>query len=188
MKQEPEMSNGQKAASRADKPDSGRRLTFALVALGAAALGVTAAGLRLRLSDPETDGLWQLNFATPDGGKIAMSEFQGKPLLLNFWATWCPPCVEEMPLLSSFYQQFTTNGYQMLGLAIDQPELVQRFLTRTPVSYPIAMAGLSGLDLTRQLGNSAGGLPFTVMFDAKGGIVDRKLGQLRRGDLERWAR
>ena len=91
-----------------------------------------------------------------------------------------------MPLLSSFYDENRGNGWQLLGLAVDQAEPVKRFLARTPVSFPVAMAGLSGVDLTRQLGNEAGGLPFTVVFDAEGKLQHRKIGQVKPADLAAW--
>lgn len=112
----------------------------------------------------------------------------GKVTVVNFWATWCPPCVQELPLLSRFYTQVKHNGWQMLGLAIDQTDLVQRFLARAPVSFPVAMAGPSGVELTRKLGNAAGGLPFTVIFDRTGQVQHRKLGQLKEADLIAWLR
>lgn len=140
--------------------------------------GVLAIGdLRPTLSLPDLSGT-----------TVDLSRFDGKPVLLNFWASWCPPCVEEMPLLSRFYTQTKDNGWQMLGLAIDQVDLVQRFLARTPVSYPIAMAGPTGVEWTKKLGNAAGGLPFTVVFDRQGAIQHRKLGQLKPEDLAAWLR
>ncbi|MBS0414972.1 MAG: TlpA family protein disulfide reductase [Proteobacteria bacterium] len=164
---------------------------WALAAVVGAAAGIAGATLawrRFALHEPDTGDLWQHQFSTPAGAPLAMAELKGRPLLINFWATWCPPCVEEMPLLSRFYTQVKGNGWQMLGLAIDQPDLVQRFLTRTPVSYPIAMAGPAGVELTKKLGNAAGGLPFTVVFDRKGDIRHRKLGQLKPEDLADWLR
>ncbi len=164
---------------------------WALAAVVGAAAGIAGATLawrRFALHEPDTQDLWQHQFSTPAGAPLAMAELKGRPLLINFWATWCPPCVEEMPLLSRFYTQVKDNGWQMLGLAIDQADLVQRFLTRTPVSYPIAMAGPAGVELTKKLGNAAGGLPFTVVFDRKGDIRHRKLGQLKPEDLADWLR
>lgn len=163
-----------------------RRWTLALMGLGALALGGVVSWRRFALDPAEPDGVWQHHFSGLDDEIIALADFRGRPLLLNFWATWCPPCVEEMPMLSAFYTQAREQGWEMLGLAIDQPEPVRRFLDKTPVSYPIGIAGFAGVDLTRQLGNTQGGLPFTVVFDSDGVVQDRELGQLSESDLTRW--
>ena len=115
-----------------------------------------------------------------------MAPLRGRPLLVNFWATWCPPCVEELPLLSAFYTENKANGLQLVGLAIDKAEPVSRFLARSPVSFPVALAGMEGVELTRELGNAAGGLPFSVLFDAGGRLRERKIGQLHEADLTVW--
>ena len=164
---------------------------WALAAGVGVAAGVAGAALALRhfsLEEPDLEGIWQQKFSTPEGAPLALAELKGRPLLINFWATWCPPCVQELPLLSRFYTQVKGNGWQMLGLAIDQTELVQRFLARAPVSFPVAMAGASGVELTKKLGNTAGGLPFSVVFDRQGQIRHRKLGQLQESDLAAWLR
>jgi thiol-disulfide isomerase/thioredoxin len=114
-----------------------------------------------------------------------MADFRGQPLVLNFWATWCPPCVEEMPLLDTFYRQQKDQGWQVLGLAVDQAPAVQQFLRRLPVSFPIGMAGLPGVELSRALGNTTGGLPFTVVFSPKGEVAHRQIGKLTADDLTR---
>ena len=82
-----------------------------------------------------------------------MATLRGQPLVLNFWATWCPPCVKEMPEIDRFQREFAARGWQVLGLAVDRPQPVREFLARTPVGYTIAMAGLEGTELSRQLGN-----------------------------------
>jgi len=101
--------------------------------------------------------LWGLEFETPAGGTVAMKSLAGKPLLLNFWATWCPPCVEELPMLNAFYREQSSKGWQVLGLAIDQPSAVRKFLARIPLDFPVGLAGLGGTDLGRSLGNLTGG-------------------------------
>ena len=131
---------------------------------------------------------WALRFDRPEGGQLVFEGLRGKPLLINFWATWCPPCVEELPLVDRFFRDHGANGWQVIGLAIDQPSAVRRFLERTPVSFPIGLAGLQGTDLIRQLGNPQGSLPFTLVVDRGGGVAARKIGQLDRAQLEAWNR
>lgn len=129
---------------------------------------------------------WSQSWDKPDGQPLVAADLRGRPLLVNFWATWCPPCVEELPLLDQFYQSRRAQGWQLLGLAIDQPSAVRAFLARRPLSFPIGLAGLGGTELSRELGNSNGGLPFSVLFDPAGRLVERKLGRLHAEDLERW--
>lgn len=131
--------------------------------------------------------LWALTLDTPTGAPLALSQFRGKPLLVNFWATWCPPCVAELPLLDRFYKENAVNGWQVVGLAVDQLAPVQRFLQAAPVSFPMALAGPNGMALGRDLGNVVGGLPFSVVVGGGGGIVHRKMGQLSEQDLVAWA-
>ena len=167
-----------------------RRLLYAAVA---AAAGLCGAGLALwKYSGSGARGavdpsLWQLKFDTPTGDSLALQDFQGKPLVLNFWATWCPPCVEEMPLLDRFYREHSTNGWQVLGLAIDRMESVQRFLRDFPVAYAIALAESGGPALGRSLGNLSGGLPFSVVIGPDGQIIQRKIGRVSPDDLNAWA-
>ncbi len=163
-----------------------------MVAGVAVAAGVAGVGVALRrhaltaLSPEAVEALWASEFDKPDGTVMQLKAFQGKPLVINFWATWCPPCVEEMPLLDAFYQQNSVNGWQVVGLAIDQPSRVRQFLSQHPVTYAVGQAGLNGTELGKQLGNDQGGLPFTVVFDAQGGLKARKLGKLSEDDIRSW--
>lgn len=136
---------------------------------------------------PGTDPFWGLSFDTPDGKVLAMSSFRGKPLLVNFWATWCPPCIEELPLIDSFYSANRRNNWQVLGLAVDQPSAVRNWLQAKPLGFAVGMAGLSGTDLSKSLGNAAGGLPFTVVFGGAGQLLHRKIGKVTPDDLALWA-
>jgi len=136
---------------------------------------------------PEASRAWSRDhFDKPDGGKLALADFAGRPLLLNFWATWCPPCVKEMPLLDRFAQEQRAAGWQVVGLAIDKLEPVREFLVKHPVRYPIAVTGLDALEWLRSLGNVGGGLPFSVVFDSAGAPVQRKLGEIGPPDLASW--
>lgn len=90
-------------------------------------------------------------------------------------------------MLNAFYREQRAQGWQVLGLAIDQPAAVRTFLQKLPLDFPVAIGGLSGIDLGKSLGNASGGLPFTVVIGAEGAIRDRKLGQVKPEDLQRWA-
>jgi len=164
-----------------------RRLVLGAVAVASAAAGGWWASRRDAPSDAE-QRLWAAQFATPDGGTLSLAAFHGRPLVLNFWATWCAPCVREMPTLDRFRREFAPAGWQVIGLAIDRADAVKDFLKRTPVGFPIGLAGLEGADLARDFGNDRGGLPFTAVFDARGRQVERHLGETHYEQLLAWAR
>lgn len=132
--------------------------------------------------------IWQLSFERPEGGELAFASLRGRPLVLNFWATWCPPCVEEMPMLDRFHGAQGAGGWQVVGLAIDSAEPVREFLTKHPVGFPIALAGPRGVSIARALGNQRGALPFSVIYDAGGNAIAHKLGALTIDELETWTR
>jgi thiol-disulfide isomerase/thioredoxin len=150
----------------------------------AAAAGLAGAGLACwqhGLVEPADDALaalWLLDLELPQGGTLALKSLRGKPMVLNFWATWCPPCVEELPLLERFYQQNSAKGWQVVGLAVDNAKAVKQFLTKMPLSFPLPLAGLAGTELSRSLGNLSGGLPYTVVLNAAGQVALRHMGKL----------
>lgn len=166
-----------------------RRWLYAMVA-GAAALG--GAGLSwwrftpAQVDDAAMAALWALEFDRPGSGTLSLANLRGRPLLLNFWATWCPPCVEEMPLLDAFYRENLANGWQVVGLAVDKAGAVKDFLGRFPVNFPVALAGMGGIALSKSLGNMGGGLPFTVVLGSDGSIRSRKIGKVSARDLALW--
>lgn len=164
-----------------------RRALLGLAGLGAACTGAGLAWWRYRL-DAQVPGadFWRQQWPNPDGTSLSMQSFQAAPLLLNFWATWCPPCVDELPLINAFYQQNAAKGWKVLAIAIDTPQAVQAFLRKLPLGFPIAVAGASGADFARSWGNVSGALPFTVVLDARGQVVQRKLGRITAQDLEKW--
>ena len=182
----PEAAGGCAVSEPATEPRKTRRAALVAAALAAVAAGAAVGWRRFELTEADIGSFWDRSFPTPDGSTLALAALRGRPLLVNFWATWCPPCVEELPLLSAFYTENKANGLQLVGLAIDKAEPVSRFLARSPVSFPVALAGMEGVELTRELGNAAGGLPFSVLFDAGGRLRERKLGQLHEADLTAW--
>jgi thiol-disulfide isomerase/thioredoxin len=181
------------ASTDPDTPASARRrdLLVAGVAVTAAAAG---AGLAWWRHAPRETGstvlesFWASSFDTPQGPALAMAGLRGKLLLINFWATWCPPCVAELPLLDAFFRQHADKNWQVLGLAIDQPSAVRAFLARTPVNFPVGLAGLEGTELGKSLGNSSGGLPFSVVVSPAGEVLHRRMGRLSESDLAAWSK
>lgn len=164
------------ARQRTEAPNASRSATAA----SAAALAASGANG----SDP-----WALRFERPEGGELALASLRGRPLLINFWATWCPPCVKEMPMLDEFARAQAARGaagWQVIGLAVDGPTPVREFLKKTPVSFPIGLAGFGGTELARQMGNSTGGLPYTVVLAPDGRILYRKLGETNLKELQDW--
>jgi thiol-disulfide isomerase/thioredoxin len=162
-----------------------RRLVLAGAGVGAAALGASFAWRKLNppAASAVAEVFWARRFPGIDGAELSVAPWRGKPLLVNFWATWCPPCVKELPEINQFYGEAKSKGWQVLGLAVDKAEPVNAFLKKTPLDFAIALAGPQGLGLVRELGNPAGGLPFSLVFDETGEISWRRLGVSRLEDL-----
>ncbi len=124
-------------------------------------------------------GLFSQSMPDVDGHMQPLAQWRGKMLLVNFWATWCPPCVKEMPELSALQKQSAHFGLQIIGIGIDAPSAIAEFSQKMPVSYPLYVGGMGATEISRQLGNQGGGLPFTVLIDSAGHIVKRYRGRLQ---------
>ncbi len=112
--------------------------------------------------------------------------YSGRPMLINFWASWCGPCIEEMPELDRFAASQGANGVQVVGIALDNADDVRAFLQHTPVDYPILLDQPGPRDSGVQLGNPKGVLPFTALVDADGRLVKQKIGPFQHGEIDGW--
>lgn len=159
------------------------------IALGVAAVAAAATGMWWRArqaENGETQALDAASFADLSGRSRQVAEWRGSVVVVNFWATWCAPCREEIPMLREMRDKYREKGLEIVGIAIDLVAKVKEFAKETNISYPILMADAGGIDLLRKLGNAPGGLPYTVFLDRSGRIQRRKLGALRRQELEAW--
>jgi len=119
-----------------------------------------------------------------DGNLRNIEEWNGKVLLVNFWATWCPPCKKEMPAFIELQTQYAAQGFQVIGVAIDDMESVSDFVDTLGVNYPALIAEYEGIELSRQYGNDMGALPFSVFVGRDGKITLTHTGELSKKQVE----
>jgi len=124
-----------------------------------------------------------LRLPDPQGKEFDDSALQGKVVVVNFWATWCLPCREEIPMFSAFQNEHAAGGVQFVGVAIDEPEAVRGFVGTQEIGYPVLIGGVDSIELSRRLGNRLQGLPFTAIFDRKGNLVYSQTGPMTRSLL-----
>ena len=130
---------------------------------------------------PSASVLLQATLPDLEGKDVAFSHFSGQPVVVNFWATWCAPCVEEMPELNLMAKDFPNVHF--VGIGVDTVDNIRQFVDKVRVSYTLLTVGNAGVAMMRALGNPTGGLPFTVMLDAEGNMIDTILGQVKSADL-----
>ncbi len=118
------------------------------------------------------------------GGTQSLEQWRGQVLVVNFWATWCAPCREEIPGFVRLQERYGSQGLQFVGIAIDQPDKVAEFASEFRINYPLLLGGLETIELLRQAGNRAGVLPYTLVIDRKGNLVSREPGGLKEARLE----
>ena len=138
-------------------------------------------------SQPAVASLYATSLNDLAGKPQPLARWKGKPLLVNFWASWCAPCVSEMPELSELAAGDGGKHFNVIGIGIDSPTNLAEFARKIKISYPLYVGGMGGTDLARALGNANGGLPFTVLIGADGQVRKTYLGRLKfdqvRADL-----
>jgi thiol-disulfide isomerase/thioredoxin len=161
-------------------------LRTALTVLLAAVIGAGGGIFAVSWLQQDPQALTQRpDFSLPefDGPIRDISEWDGEVIVLNFWATWCTPCREEIPLFTRLQAEFAPRGVRFLGIAIDDPEPIRGFLAQVNMGYPTLYGMQSALDVAADYGNDRGTLPYTVVIDRDGDIVMRASGQLHEPDL-----
>ena len=174
-------------------PSVGRRRRLMLGGLGFACLA-GGAWLAWRQDAGQADSggaAVQTFLAAPwtdaEGRAFDSASLRGRLMVINFWATWCPPCVEEMPELDALQRELAPKGVQVIGIGIDSAAKIEQFSKKSGFSYPLLQGGASGAELTRAFGNASAALPFTVVIDRDGRIRDRILGRFRLDALRQAA-
>ncbi|HEY6548700.1 MAG TPA: TlpA disulfide reductase family protein [Vicinamibacteria bacterium] len=128
--------------------------------------------------------VYAARLADLQGAPQALGQWRGEVLVVNFWATWCAPCREEIPGFVNLQERYRARGLRFVGIALDQPDKVAEFAREFRVNYPLLMGGLETMELLRQTGNRAGVLPYTLVIDRKGNLVSREPGGLKEARLE----
>lgn len=160
---------------------------YVLAAVVALVAGLYAGGL-LDRGEPGAkgrDAAALYGVALPDlaGAEQSLAQWKGKVLVVNFWATWCTPCRDEMPEFVQAQRELGGRGLQFVGIAIDQADKVQQFAQELGLNYPALIGGYGAIELSRTFGNRLGALPFTIVVDRSGRIAHTQLGPLRDASL-----
>lgn len=158
---------------------------IAAVAAGGYVLMQREPGAAVQSSHPvSAEALFQASINDLDGKPQALAQWRGKVMVVNFWATWCPPCRAEMPEFVKLQGKYRENGLIFVGIALDEKDKVQAFADEIGVNYPVLLGELEAVGLSRKLGNRLGGLPFTVIIDRSGRIAATEMGELTPARLE----
>ena len=165
-------------------------LMLGIIGLVSLLIGLGASYLRQQESSAALpEGIYQSFLESPwndaQSQPIDTSVWKNKILVINFWASWCPPCVEEMPLLAKLSSESDNSKVQFIGIGIDSPSNIREFLTKTNVPYQIIVGGLEGSNWGKKLGNEQGALPYTIIISPNGNKVFSKLGKITEDDVNK---
>src|SRR5215471_8820822 len=157
------------------------------IALATVAIVALAAGVALALWDrapQRADTLFALSLPGLDGAPQQLAQWRGKVVVVNFWATWCEPCREEMPEFVLAQQEFGSKGLQFVGIAVDQADRAASFARELKLNYPVLIGGYDAMELSKSLGNRLVALPFTIVIDRQGNIAHTQLGPVKKLQLQ----
>jgi thiol-disulfide isomerase/thioredoxin len=175
------------SGSASDATESSGKRVFLLGAAGLAACAAGALGGNWWLSRGVVAGeeakLLAASFEGLDGKILPLSSWQGKTRIINFWATWCGPCREEMPDFVKAQTEFSAKGLQFVGIAVDRRPPVERFVKELAINYPILFADAAWLDELKTMGNPQSVLPFTLVISPKGEVMLRRVGKLKYSEI-----
>jgi peroxiredoxin len=155
----------------------------ALAGDAATLAGLREGDMRALVVHADPEAVPQIDLADATGAAVRLSDFGGRVVVLNFWATWCPPCIEEMPELAELHREIARSNGAVIGIGIDSPSNVREFASKHQFPYPLLVGGMGGTELSRRFGNSSGALPFTIVIAPDGRIVKRILGRVRLAQL-----
>jgi peroxiredoxin len=161
--------------------DRMRKLVVLAVAVVALSVGIGIAVWDR--NPPDATALLALSLPDTQGTQQPLRQWQGKVLVINFWATWCEPCREEMPEFVRAQREFGSRGVQFVGIAVDQPDKVVQFAHELDLNYPALIGGLDAVDVSKALGNRLAVLPFTVILGRDGRVAHTELGPLKPAQL-----
>ena len=166
-------------------------IRFIAAALAAVALAASGCSQKPEPADAgkatqatAAEPVFSASFKDLDDKPQPLRQWQGKVMVLNFWAPWCPPCREEMPDFIKLQDKYRERGLIFVGVALDEKIKVQAFVDEMAVNYPILLGEMDAVDLSKKLGNRLGGLPFTVVIDRNGAIAASEVGGLSLARLE----